>query len=142
MRINGVFPVNSENLLNWHKITIAAAGPIVTILQGLVVFIILKTSGWNKFLYPFLFTTFYMRFLAGLMNFVKLNDEGRISSFLEIGTFTLPIIVSGILYFLVHKISIKYALNLKFQIWTILFVMFFSSLIILFDQSYHIVLIK
>ncbi|MBU2975547.1 hypothetical protein [Zobellia sp. B3R18] len=134
MRINGVSPADGENPSNLDKIIISASGPIVTILQGLIVFILLEFRNWNKYLYLFLFTAFYMRFLAGLMNFLNPNDEGRISSFLGIGTFTLPIIVSGLLFLMVYKISKKYDLKWKFQLWTTLIVMVVSSILILADQ--------
>jgi len=138
MRLNGTSPVNGENPTDLHKIVISASGPIVTVMQGLIVFLVLKSRKWNKYLYLFLFTAFYMRFLAGLMNFINLNDEGRISVFLEIGTFTLPIIVSGFLFFMVYKISRKYKLNWKFQLWTTIIVMVASSFLILSDQFFGI----
>ncbi|VAW31659.1 hypothetical protein MNBD_CHLOROFLEXI01-4491 [hydrothermal vent metagenome] len=126
------------NPTDWHKIIISAAGPIVTILQALIVFLFLKSRDWNKFLYPFLFTAFYMRLLAGLMNFINPNDEGRIGIFLEIGIFTLPIIVSGLLFIMVYRISKKYNLNWKFQLATTVIVMVASSILILSDQFFGI----
>jgi hypothetical protein len=46
-----------------------------------------------------------MRFLASFMDLRMLNDEGRISVYLKLGTFTLPIIVAGIysLWFIKHQ---------------------------------------
>lgn len=139
MRINGTSYSSTDEIpTDLHKNIISASGPIVTILQGFIIFFILKLGNWNKYFYPFLFTAFYMRVLAGLMNFINPNDEGRISSFLEIGTFTLPIIVSGLLFFMVYKISKKYGLNWKFQLWTTAIVMVASSILILSDQFFGI----
>lgn len=138
MRLNGTSTIESENPTELHGAIISISAPIITILQGLIFFIILKSKGWNKFLYLFLFTAFYMRLLAGLMNFIKLNDEGRVSQYLGIGTFTLSIIVSGLLFFMVYKISKTYSLNWKFQLGTYLIIMFFSSLLILSDQFFGI----
>ena len=134
MRINGGSPVKGENPSDMHKVFISASGPIITILQGLIVFMVLWSQNWNKYLYLFLFTAFYMRLLAGFMNFINPNDEGRISAFLGIGTFTLPIMVSGLLYVMVYKISKKHSLNWKLQLWTTLIVMIMSSILILIDQ--------
>lgn len=134
MKLNGISTVSSENPTDLQKNIISASGPIVTIIQGLIAFLFLKSRNWNKYIYPLLFTAFYMRLLAGLMNFINPNDEGRISAFLEIGTFTLPIIVSGLLFFMVYKISKKYNLNWKFQLYTTLIVMIASSILILSDQ--------
>ncbi len=138
MQLNGTFYADGEKPTEWHKILVSASGPIMTILQGLVIFLLLKYREWNKYLYPLLFTAFYMRFLAGLINFINLNDEGRISEFLGIGTFTLSIIVSGLLFYMVFKISRKYNLNLKFQVLTTLLVMVTSSILILSDMYFGI----
>lgn len=138
MRLNGTSPVSGKNPTDLHKIMISASGPIITIFQGLIAFVLLKQRNWNKPVYLFLFTAFYMRILAGIMNFINPNDEGRISAFLEIGTFTLPILVSGILFFMVYKVSKKYKLTGKFQLWTTIIIMAASSILILSDQFFGI----
>lgn len=112
----------------------AAAGPIFTLVQAIVAYGILIKKGWNKYIYLLLFTPFYMRFLAGVMNFLNPNDEGFISHHFGLGTFTLSIIVSGFLFWLVLKVSKKNQLTAKFHILTTLFVLVFSSLLILTDQ--------
>ncbi len=137
MKLNGTFYADGENPTEWHKIIVSASGPIITILQGFVAFLFLKRK-WNIYLYPLLFIAFYMRFLAGLFNFINLNDEGRISVFLGIGTFTVSLIVSGFLFYMVYKISKTYNLNWKFQLLTTLFVMLTSSILILSDMHYGI----
>jgi hypothetical protein len=109
MRINGVSPVKAETVTGWHKIYISAAGPVVTILQGVLAFLLLKRGSWNKYIYAFLFTALYMRLLAGIMNVINPNDEGRISIYFELGTFTLPLLVSAFLFYLVYSISQKYS---------------------------------
>lgn len=136
MRLNGTSFIKGQNPTEIHKAIISISGPIITILQGLIAFVFLKLRGWNKYLYPFLFTAFYMRFLAGLMNLIMPNDEGRVGQFLGIGTLTLSIIISGFLFFLVYKISRKHKLNWKFQLWTTLIIMSASSLLIFFDQLF------
>ncbi len=134
MRLNGTSVVEGENPTDWHKAIISISAPIVTVLQGLIIFLLLKSKGWNKYLYPFLFIAFYMRFLAGLVNFINLNDEGRVSQFLGIGTFTLSIIVSTFLFYMIYKVSKTHKLRWKFQLGTILILMFASSILILSDQ--------
>ncbi len=138
MSLNGGSFVNGENPTVNHKNIISALGPIITIIQGFIAFLFLVSQNWNKYLYLFLFTAFYMRFLAGLMNFINLNDEGRISAFLGIGKFTISIIVSGLLFFMVYKISKKFRLNWKFQLWTTIIIMIASSILILSDQFFGI----
>ena len=136
MRLNGTSFVKGQNPTETHKAIISISGPIITVLQGIFVFLFLKSRGWNKYIYTFLFTAFYMRFLAGLMNFIMANDEGRVGQFLGIGTFTLSIIISGILFFLVYKISRKHKLNWKFQFWTTIIIISASSLLIFLDQFF------
>jgi len=79
-----------------------------------------------------------MRFLAGSMNVVNLNDEGRISSYLGIGTFTFSIVVCGLLVFKVFLISKKYRLTVRLQLGSVLLIMLFSSVIILTDQFFSV----
>jgi hypothetical protein len=68
MRLNGTSFIKGQNPTENHKAIISISGPIITVLQGIFVFLLLKSRGWNKYIYRFLFTAFYMRFLAGLMN--------------------------------------------------------------------------
>ncbi|WP_276167138.1 hypothetical protein [Zobellia alginiliquefaciens] len=138
MRLNSVSAIDGQERMEWHKILISASGPIVTIFQAILIFIILRTKGWHKYIYPALFVPLYMRLLAGLMNFIKPNDEGRIGEVLGIGLFTLSIIVSGLLFFMVFKISKKYELNWKFNFWTTIITMVVSSILILSDQFFGI----
>jgi hypothetical protein len=138
MRLNSASLENAQELTEWHKIYISASGPIITIFQALVAFVVLKTKGWNKYIYPLLFVPLYMRSLAGIMNFINPNDEGRISEFLGIGLFTISFIISGFLFYLVFKISKEYGLNWKFNLWTIIITMVISSILILYDQFFGI----
>ena len=138
LTLNKVRPVSGLKWTELHNIYVSATGPLITIIQAVIVFIILANKSWNKTLYPFLFTPLYMRLLAGGMNFIKPNDEGRISEYFGLGAFTLSIIVSIILFLLVYKISNNYKLNWKFNTWTTLIIMFASSILILSDQILHI----
>lgn len=134
MRLNSVSPLDPKKVTEWHAVYISASGPIFTILQAVVVYLFLRTKNWNKLIYPLLFTPLYMRALAGAMNFINANDEGRIGQFFGIGLYTLSIIVSLILFVLVYKISKKYELNWKFNVATTLLIMLFSSILIMSDQ--------
>jgi len=134
MSLNKVFPINETPTLI-HSIIASATGPIVTIIQAIIIYGFLKYKKWNIYLYPLLLTPLYMRFLAGLFNFINPNDEGRISEYLGIGLFSLSIIVSSFLFYLVYDISKKYKLPVKFQIISVITVMAVSSILILLDQT-------
>ncbi len=141
MRLNGTHTVYGDHETRWHSTFISAAGPIITILQGILAFLFLKRKGWNSVAYALLFMAFYMRFLAGIVSYIRPNDEARISEFLGLGTYTLPLVVSAFLFFLVYRISKKYALNWKFQLTTTLAVMVFSSLLIMADQYFKMIIL-
>ncbi|MGO1585797.1 MAG: hypothetical protein ACTHXJ_07485, partial [Mesonia sp.] len=89
-------------------------------------------------LFPFLFVPFYMRFLAGVMNFINPNDEGRIGVELGIGKFSLSIIICLGLGILVYRITKQHHLSSRFIWMNILWTMLFSSILILADQFFQI----
>lgn len=138
MRLNGTYPVQSENPTDLHSILTSSAGPIITIIQGLIAYLFLKFCNWNKYIYPFLFIAFFMRFLASVMNLIMLNDEGRISVYLKLGIFTLPLVVNAILFYMVYNVSRKYKLNWKFQFSTFLLVIIAVTGLIFMDQYFKI----
>lgn len=138
MTLNKVSPISGLRYTDLHSVYVSATGPLITIIQAVIVFIVLINRNWNKLIYPFLFTPLYMRLLAGGMNFINPNDEGRISEYFGLGVFTISILVSIILLFLVYKISNKYKLSWKFNTWTTIIIMAVSSLLVLSDQILHI----
>lgn len=136
MTLNGVGLVDGSYTSRIDQILISASGPLVTLLQAIIVYFMLKTnSALNYSLYPFLFVPLYMRLLAGFMNIIKLNDEAMVGNLMGVGTYTFPILINIILYYLVYSISKKSNLSMKTQIATIGIVMIFSSILILADQS-------
>src|SRR5690606_23454840 len=131
MYLNATSTLGDNKPNDLHRVIISATGPAVTLLQGWIVFLLLKNKKWYKYGYLLLFTACYMRFLAGLMNGINPNDEGRISAYLGWGTFTLPIIVCVLLFLMVRRISKQYHLSCEFQLANTLIVMFVSSPLIL-----------
>jgi hypothetical protein len=134
MSLNRTYSKTGNYGAVWHQTIISAAGPMATLVQAIVVFFLLQ-KGASKMLFPFLLTSLYMRFLAGAMNFINLNDEGRISRDLGLGSFTLPFLVFGILFYLVYSISKTKDYPGKFIAITTLLIMIFSSILILSDQA-------
>ena len=138
LTLNTVSPIFGQNYTELHNVYVSASGPLITIMQAVIVFTFLINRNWNKSFYPFLFTPLYMRLLAGGMNFINPNDEGRISEYFGLGVFTLSILVSIILFSLVYKISNKYKLSWKFNTWTTIIIIVVSSILVLSDQILHI----
>ena len=135
MSLNRTYLLQGSYAQIWHSLLVSSAGPLVTLTQAAVAFALLRIRGWSGFAYLLLFTAFYMRLMASLINFINLNDEGRISSQLGLGTFTLPVLITGCLLALVYAISRQYRLRPAFQAYTVFTVMFWSSVLILSDQA-------
>ncbi|TRZ41956.1 hypothetical protein [Robertkochia solimangrovi] len=138
LTLNSVSPLSGQKYSELHNVYVSVSGPLITILQAVIVFVFLLSRNWNKLVYPFLFTPLYMRLLAGWMNFINPNDEGRISEYFGLGVFTLSVLVNIFLFFLVYKISNKYKLGWKFNTWTTIIIMVVSSILILSDQILHV----
>ena len=140
MTLNSSSPIEEGYKKSWHATLISSAGPVITLLQAIVFYGLLKKTG-NYLLFPFLFTAFYMRLLAGVMNLINLNDEGRVSNDLGLGTYTLPLIMTAILFYLVYDIIKTRGFVAKFIVGTILLIMLLSSLVILADQAWKLALL-
>jgi Na+/H+-translocating membrane pyrophosphatase len=141
MTLNSVSLSEGKYRESWHDTLVSAAGPVFTLLQASAFYMIMRQHK-NLLFYPFLFTPLYMRALAGAMNFINLNDEGRISHAFGIGTFTLSVLVCLLLFFYVYRISKQNNFTARFQIINLLLTMLFSSILILADQSLHIKMIN
>jgi len=140
MTLNSTYPAVGEHSSDLHNQIISAAGPIFTLCEAAVVCALMY---WRKriLLYPFLFTCFYMRCMALFISLFNSNDEARISTAMGIGKFTLPIIVSGTLFYMVYKISLRYALSQEFNLANLGLAILFSWVLILTDMFFHINLI-
>jgi len=138
MTINTTFPVNGKYKSLLHSNLVSVSGPIITIIQALLIFYYLKNKSWKVYLYPFLFTAFYIRFMATVISVFNLNDEARISKSLGLGTYTLPLFVTFFLFYLLYDISKKQKLNWRLQRLTIFLVIFFSSILIMSNQFINI----
>ena len=118
-----------------HRLWCIAMGPIVTVLQAVVAFWILK-RGWKKLVYPVLFSAFYMRSLAGAMNVLNPNDEGKLSVEFGLGLFAIPVLVGLFLLVLVILTSRRHHLHASIQWKTTMVVMVTSSMLILGDMIF------
>ena len=137
MTLNSTYPSSMAYTNDSDHHVISAAGPAITIIEALIVFFLINRRNL-KTRYPFLFTCFYMRFFAMVISLLNPNDEARIGSYLGIGKFTLPVIVTAILFFLIYRISKRFGLSLKFNAITLALVIGFSSVVIMADQFFKI----
>lgn len=137
MTLNSSYPISGQYASDVHYQTISAAGPVFTLCEAILFYALMKHKN-RVILYPFLFTCFYMRLFAAIISFKNPNDEARISSSIGIGKFTLPIIVTTILFILIYKTTKQYRFNIKFNLANLGLVILFTSIIILTDMVLNI----
>lgn len=113
------FGLNAVSYLSptepWQRAMADIAGPLVTIVQGAVAYVLVMRSGSSK-IFAFLYAAFFMRLVAGLVSFMHPNDEARVSMFLGLGKWTLPILVAAGLLVLLVRASRRLALGWKDQL--------------------------
>jgi len=99
-----------------HKALVDAAGPLVTALQGVVAFMLVFRSR-QIVAYAFLYVAAFMRLLATAISLVHLNDEARLSQYVGLGTWTLPLLVTAGLVFLTWRASRHMQLTWLDHLW-------------------------
>ena len=137
MSLNAAYPLCGYYLQDSHYQLVSAAGPVFTLCEAIVVFVLMLQRR-RVLLYPFLFTCFYMRLFAMVISFRNPNDEARISSALGAGKFTLPLVMTALLFLLVCKISKQYRLRTIFNLASLGLAILFSSVIILADMYFKL----
>ena len=76
-----------------------------------------------------------MRILAGVMNVIHPNDEGRLSRTFGLGLWTLPLLVAATLLYLVIRASRPERYGWQFHTISVILVIAFSSAVILLSQK-------
>lgn len=104
MSLNAVSPAEGVYRSAIDAMIVSAAGPLITILQAVIAYLLIRRSGRSVF-YPFLFVALFMRAAAMLVSIANPNDEARISMMLGIGTWTLPALVIAGLFVLTWMAS-------------------------------------
>ena len=140
MTLNFAYPKAGTFLLDWHHHAISAIGPLITMLQSVVFFLLIKRYA-NQKLFPFLFTPFYLEVLSGIMNYRNPNDLGRISEYLNLGLYTLSVIFVALHFALVFQTVRREKYERRLLVSTLLLVLLFSSAWILSNKALRIVLI-
>ena len=76
-----------------HMVLITAAGPAVTILQGLLALALVQARR-SAAAWVFLFWAAFMRLMATVISLWNPNDEARLSEHFGLGPWTLPAVVT------------------------------------------------
>ena len=110
--LNYVWAKNGHYLDASHDLYVSIGGPLFTIFQTMIFLLILEKYR-NIYLYPFLFFPMFMRFFSLVFGGFSQQDEARISAILEIGSYTIAILVLLILFLLVFRASQILRIELK-----------------------------
>ncbi|NER14106.1 hypothetical protein GWK08_11690 [Leptobacterium flavescens] len=133
MTLNSAFLKSGEYANSFDRNMVTAAGPLFTIFQAVLFFYIIRRTG-NYYFYPFLLIAFFMRFLAMGLTPINPNDEARISHFLGLGYWILPILVCLTLFYLVRTTTIEQKYSVKLNVLSIVLITLCTSAIIMSDQ--------
>ncbi len=133
MTLNSAYLSEGTYQSQWHGQLVSAAGPIFTILSAFFFFYIIRRTN-NIYWYPFLFFAFVFRLMAMMVSIITPNDEARISYWLGLGYWILPLMVCFILLFLLIKTSKEQEYNLKFNLINYLLASVFVTAVVFLDQ--------
>jgi hypothetical protein len=137
MTLNSTFVSNGKYLQSWHSHLVDAVGPLITLVEAIICFFLIRKSK-SYLLFPFLLTCLYMRALAGVMNIIHPNDEGRLSLALGTDVFFVSLLIVGFLFYLTYKIVKLRNISVRHILISLAWIVFFSSILIMSDQFFKI----
>jgi hypothetical protein len=141
MTLNMGYPKGSRWNTTEDYMIVSAIGPTITLITSVVIYFLIRAMG-SKYWFTLLFSCFYLELLSGVLNYRHANDLGRIGEYFNIGLFTLSsffVFVHGWLFYLT---IIKNRYSRAFVVQTLLWILLFSSIWIIFNQKFKIVLIS
>ncbi len=130
VNLNSAGLARGQYSVDWHTHFVSAAGPIITVLQALIGFLLVRKFQWFG-AFAFVFSALIMRIVAMLMSANNPNDEARISAWLGLGTWTLHIAVVAVLLVLTLKAGAKLKLGWRSYIFAYFIVSIALAAIIL-----------
>jgi len=141
MTLNTGFPKTSR----WNEMEdymiVSAVGPIITLITSATIFFLIRFEG-SKYWFTLLFSCFYLELLSGVLNFRNVNDLGRISQYFNIGLFTLSVLFISIHGWLLSSTILNKKYSRAFVVQTLLWIVLFSSIWIMTNQKFKIILIS
>jgi hypothetical protein len=99
-------------LNSYDSLYVILGGPLFTIFQA-IFFLIIIEKFKTIYAYPFVFFPVFMRFITLTLGRFSGQDEAKISTILNIGTYTIALIVLGILLITILRASYKLKIGLK-----------------------------
>jgi hypothetical protein len=110
--LNFVWPKAGHYINESHNLYVSIGGPAFTVLLAVIALLILEKYS-SIYAYPVLFFQFVLRFFSLVFGGFSQQDEARVSSIMELGTYTVGIIILIILLLIVIRASYKLKIDLK-----------------------------
>lgn len=133
MYINHTEPADGKYRSPEDYQLVALAGPLITIFLTLITTLYVRRTRDLR-LFPLIFAGFYIILLSGIMNIFNPVDLGRVSRYLGVGLYTLPLIAAGIQFLLMDIAAKRSGITQKMVLVTVFWGVLFSSILILSDQ--------
>jgi hypothetical protein len=131
MTLNVAYPISRAYIAPWHATVVAAAGPLVTLIQAVVAYAI-SVRRKSTAAYLFLLAAVVMRVLAlGVNVIARPQDEAKVSLALGLGPLALPLVMCGVLIALAGSASRRNGYSRRFNAISTVAMIVFSSVIIL-----------
>lgn len=133
MSFNEAYVVSEAGVPIRDAMLITAAGPVITILQALAAYALIRGRGL-RLAYAFLFVAWFMRFAAAFVSLFHPNDEARLSIELFGGMWWLPAVVVPGLLVLLWSASRRLGMSWKTNLACYLVCSVMTSLIVFGDR--------
>lgn len=125
--LNGVWLKNGNYTKEVHGVLVGIGGPAFSILLALIFMILIEKYKY-VYAYSFVFFPLFSRFFSLSLGEFSVQDEAGISASLQLGTYTIAIIVVSLLLLIVSRASYKLRIGFKYNV--LLFMTCFISKII------------
>jgi hypothetical protein len=113
--LNGVWLKEGHYISDKHGLYVGIGGPAFSILQALIFMLLIEKYDY-VYAYPFVFFPLFSRFFSLSLGNFSAQDEAGISTALELGTYTVAIIVLLILFLIVLRTTYKLKFGLRHNI--------------------------
>ncbi|MBG7609361.1 MAG: hypothetical protein IZT55_00705 [Anaerolineae bacterium] len=110
--LNNVWPKGGHYIDADHEVLVIIGGPVFTIILSILFYLIIEKYR-TIYAYAIVFFQMFFRFFSLVFGGFSKQDESRISAILNLGTYTVAIIVLLLLFLIVFKASKKLRINLK-----------------------------
>jgi hypothetical protein len=111
-RLNWVWPKSGHYIGTHDGLYTLIGGPAFTILQAIIFLLIIERYG-TMYAYPFVFFAFFMRFFSLVFGGFSKQDEAHISASLNIGAYTVAIVVLLMLFVILWRCSHRLKFDIK-----------------------------